>query len=200
MKFKKLSLDESLLDDFDGSTIFNTDEKIDWAPAEDIFGKGTDNTIPSAIGYDDDFSAPDYMPDMENHLDAPEGPKDGSDTGVADMLISAINDEWSTIQRYNSMIATLRTEMSGNPAYEQFIAVIEEINNEENKHVGQLQEVLKQISPNARSIQDGEEEGAAQLNFANGKLQVQTWDSPANNTTPNSIDSTCTIGDVDDEM
>lgn len=200
MKFKKLSLDESLLDDFDGSTIFNTDEKIDWAPAEDIFGKGTDNTIPSAIGYDDDFSAPDYMPDMENHLDAPEGPKDGSDTGVADMLISAINDEWSTIQRYNSMIATLRTEMSGNPAYEQFIAVIEEINNEENKHVGQLQEVLKQISPNARSIQDGEEEGAAQLNFANGKLQVQTWDSPTNNTTPNSIDSTCTIGDVDDEM
>ena len=200
MKFKKLSLDESLLDDFDGSTIFNTEEKIDWAPAEDIVGKGTDNTIPSAIGYDDDFSAPDYMPDMENHLDAPEGPKDGSDTGVADMLISAINDEWSTIQRYNSMIATLRTEMSGNPAYEQFIAVNEEINNEENKHVGQLQEVLKQISPNARSIQDGEEEGAAQLNFANGKLQVQTWDSPTNNTTPNSIDSTCTIGDVDDEM
>ena len=200
MKFKKLSLDESLLDDFDGSTIFNTEEKIDWAPAEDIFGKGTDNTIPMATGYDDDFSAPDYMPDMENHLDAPEGPKDGSDTGVADMLISAINDEWSTIQRYNSMIATLRTEMSGNPAYEQFIAVIEEINNEENKHVGQLQEVLKQISPNANSIQDGEEEGAAQLNFANGKLQVQTWDSPANNTTPNSIDSTCTIGDVDDEM
>lgn len=198
MKFKKLSLDESLLDDFDGSTIF--DGKIEWAPAEDIFGKGTDNTIPMATGYDDDFSAPDYMPDMENHLDAPEGPKDGSDTGVADMLISAINDEWSTIQRYNSMIATLRTEMSGNPAYEQFIAVIEEINNEENKHVGQLQEVLKQISPNAKSIQDGEEEGAAQLNFANGKLQVQTWDSPANNTTPNSIDSTCTIGDVDDEM
>ena len=67
MKFKKLSLDESLLDDFDGSTIFNTAEKIDWAPAEDIFGKGTDNTIPSAIGYDDDFSAPEYMPDMECH-------------------------------------------------------------------------------------------------------------------------------------
>ena len=60
--------------------------------------------------------------------------------------------------------------------------------------------MLKQISPNANSIEDGQEEGAAQLNFANGKLQVQTWDSPSTNTTPNSIDSTCTIGDVDDEM
>ena len=200
MKFKKLSLDESLLDDFDGSTIFNTEEKIDWAPAEDIFGKGTDNTTPSAIGYDDDFSAPEYMPDMEDHLEAPEGPKEGSDTGVADLIISAIHDEWTAIQRYNSIIATLRSEAVNNPQYEGFITVFEEINNEENKHVGQLQEMLKQISPNANSIEDGQEEGAAQLNFANGKLQVQTWDAPANNFTPNSIDSTCTIGDVDDEM
>ena len=38
MKFKKLSLDESLFDD-------EFDAKIDWVPAEDIFGEGTDNTI-----------------------------------------------------------------------------------------------------------------------------------------------------------
>lgn len=200
MKFKKLSLDESLLDDFDGSAVFDDEEKIDWAPAEDIFGKGTDNMIPAVTGYDDDFSAPEYMPDMGDHLDAPEGPKEGSDTGVADMIISAIHDEWTTIQRYNSIIATLRAEAANNADYEGFIAVFEEVNNEENKHVGQLQEMLKRISPNANSIAEGEDEGEAQLNFANGKLQVQTWDTPANNSTPNSIDSTCTIGDVDDEM
>lgn len=200
MKFKKLSLDESLLDDFDGSAIFDDDEKIDWAPAEDIFGKGTDNMIPAATGYDDDFSAPDYMPDMEDHVEAPEGPKEGSDTGVADLIISAIHDEWTAIQRYNSLIATLRAEVVNNADYEGFISVFEEINNEENKHVGQLQEMLKRISPNANSIAEGEAEGASQLQFANGKLQVQTWDTPSNNTTPNSIDSTCTIGDVDDEM
>lgn len=200
MRFKKLSLDESLLDDFDGSAIFTDNKKIDWAPAEDIFGKGTDNMIPAATGYDDDFSAPDYMPDMEDHLNAPEGPKEGSDTGVADMLISAIHDEWTTIQQYNSLIATLRAEVVNNPKYEGFISVVEEINNEENKHVGQLQEMLKRISPNANSIEEGEEEGASQLQFTNGKLQVQTWDTPSNNATPNSIDSTCTIGDVDDEM
>ena len=200
MKFKKLSLEESLLDDFDGSAVFDAKEKIDWAPAEDIFGTGTDNLIPTASGYDDDFSAPDYMPDMGDHLDAPEGPKEGSDTGVADMIISAIHDEWTAIQRYNSIIATLRAEAANNAEYEGFITVFEEVNNEENKHVGQLQEMLKRISPNANSIAEGEDEGAAQLNFANGKLQVQTWDTPANNSTPNSIDSTCTIGDVDDEM
>lgn len=200
MKFKKLSLDESLLDDFDGSAVFDDEEKIDWAPAEDIFGKGTDKMIPALSSYDDDFSAPDYMPDMGDHLDAPEGPKEGSDTGVADLIISAVHDEWEAIQRYNSMIATLRAEMINNPQYEGFISVIEEINNEENKHVGQLQEMLKQISPNANSIAEGEAESASQLQFANGKLQVQTWDTPSNNTTPNSIDSTCTIGDVDDEM
>lgn len=199
MKFKKLSLDESLLDDFDGSATFLSREKVDWAPAEDIFGNGTKNMVPVA-SYDDDFTAPEYMPDMEDHLEAPEGPKEGSDTGVADLIISAIHDEWAAIQRYNSIIATLRSEAINNPQYEGFITVFEEINNEENKHVGQLQEMLKQISPNANSIEDGQEEGAAQLNFVNGKLQVQTWESPSNNTTPNSIDSTCTIGDVDDEM
>lgn len=199
MKFKKLSLDESLLDDFDGSKVFDDNEKIDWAPAEDIFGKGTDNMIPVA-SYDDDFSAPEYMPDLEDHVDAPEGPKEGSDTGVADLIISAIHDEWTAIQRYNSLIATLRAEVSNNTEYEGFISVFEEINNEENKHVGQLQEMLKHISPNANSIAEGEAEGASQLQFANGKLQVQTWDTPATNSTPNSIDSVCTIGDIDDEM
>lgn len=200
MKFKKLLLDESLLDDFDGSVIFDDNEKIDWAPAEDIFSKGTDNMIPADIGYDDDFSAPDYMPDMEDHLDAPEGPKEGSDTGVADLIISAIHDEWTAIQRYNSIIATLRAEIVNNAEYDGFVSVFEEINNEENKHVGQLQEMLKRISPNANSIKEGEAEGASQLQFANGKLQVQTWGAPSSNSTPNSIDSTCTIGDVDDEM
>ena len=36
--------------------------------------------------------------------------------------------------------------------------MLEEINTEENKHVGQLQELLKSISPNAEAISDGEEE------------------------------------------
>ena len=34
---------------------------------------------------------------------------------------------------------------------------IKEINTEENVHIGQLQELLKKISPNANAIDDGAE-------------------------------------------
>ena len=132
MKFKKLSLDESLFDD-------EFDAKIDWVPAEDIFGKGTDNTIPLVTDYDDEFVDPDGMPSgIEDHVDAPVGPAEGSDTGVADILISSINDEWETIKKYNSLVATLRAEAANNSNYNAFVKVIEEINNYnkgEIKHV-----------------------------------------------------------------
>ena len=195
MKFKKLSLDESLFDD-------DFEAKIDWVPAEDIFGKGTDKTIPFVTEYDDEFIDPEGMPSgIEDHIDAPEGPAEGSATGVADMLISAINDEWETIKKYNSLVATLRVEAASNPKYEAFIKVIEEVNNEENKHIGQLQELLKQISPNANSIEEGASEGKAQLQFANGRLQVQSWGDSNNTTTPtNDIPDICVIDDVDDDM
>lgn len=195
MKFKKISLDESLFDD-------NFDTKIDWVPAEDIFGKGTDNTVPYMTEYDDDFVDPEGMPSgIEDHIDAPAGPAEGSDTGVADILISSINDEWETIKKYNSLVATLRSESVNNSIYNSFIAVIEEINNEENKHVGQLQQLLKQISPNAESIKEGEAEGQTQLQFENGRLQVQTWEDSNNTPTPtNEISNYCMIDDVDDDM
>ena len=195
MKFNKITLDESLFDD----TLLEAESTIDWEPAENILEKGTTNLV-TTFSYDDDFSAPEYMPDMEDHIDAPEGPKSGSDTGVADILISSIEDELETIRKYNSLVATLRVESANNPQYNTFIDVINEINNEENKHVGQLQELLKVISPNAESIDQGQLEGEAQLKFTNGLLQVQSWDTPASSSNINQIEDMCTLSDVDDEM
>ena len=195
MKFKKLLLDESLFDD-------EFDAKIDWGPAEGNFGSGTDNTIPFVTDYDDEFVDPEGVPSgIEDHVDAPVGPKEGSDTGVADILISSINDEWETIKKYNSLVSTLKAEAVNNQNYNSFVKVIEEINNEENKHVGQLQELLKQISPNVESIKEGEAEGKAQLQFANGRLPVHSWGDSNNTTTPtNDIPDICVIDDVDDDM
>lgn len=85
--------------------------------------------------------------------DSPEGPAQGADTGIAAMLIKSINDEWVTIDAYNSIIATLRAE-----GKDDMIKVLEDINNEENLHVGMLQTLLKNISPNANSIEVGEQE------------------------------------------
>lgn len=150
----------------------------------------------------DDFFTDDFMIDSSTN-DATEGPRVGSDTGVADMLLDAINDEFETIRKYNSLVATLRAELVNNSIYESFIHVLNDINQEENIHVGQLQEMLKQISPNASLIQRGVEEGREQLQFKDGKLQVQCWDtsnSQTEKTAISQVDNVCTLDNVDDEM
>lgn len=174
MKVRKLTLDESLFEELE--------------------------TVHNEIVDENDLS------DSEDIEDIPSGPEAGSDTGIADLLISAINDEWTAIRGYNSIVATLNHETINNPIYRSFIDVINDIINEENKHVGQLQEILKQISPNVNSIKDGEVEGREQLDLTGGVLKVRSWDEERssnvvqNNTTPNQIDTSCTICDVDDEM
>lgn len=82
-----------------------------------------------------------------------------SSNGVADLLINAINDEWEAISTYNSLISTL-VDLGG---YDKMIDVINDIAKEENKHVGQLQECLKEVSANTEEIEDGAEEGKEQL-------------------------------------
>lgn len=169
MKFKKLSLDESLFDDsIDGLTSLST--------------------------YDDEFVGT----DLPTHVLS--GPKSGSDAGISDLLISAINDEWKTISTYNSIIETLKYESQRNPEYMSFVTVLNDINAEENKHVGQLQEILAKLSPNTQYIDQGREEGRSQFKFTNGQLQVQSWDSQPSANVASCGDDMCTITDVDDDM
>lgn len=175
MKFR-LNLDESLFDD---------------TPVK------TPSSVQVTTDFDDDFEYDEHS--VENVL---PGPASGVDTGVANELITLINDEWEAVQGYNGAIATLRTMSNQNPFYEKAIAVLEEISAEENRHVGQLQEILKNISPNAQDIDKGHEEAQDQLRFVGGKLQVQSWETPAANSNPNAqeVDATCTLMDIDDEM
>ena len=200
MKFKKLSLDESLFEDFMIPSV--NDENIEWVKADEIFGSDKVDITPVDSTYDDDFSAPEYMPQIDNES-IPEGPKQGSDMGVSDLLISAINDEWEAIRQYNSLVATLKVEVANYSIYESFVNVINDITNEENKHVGQLQELLSKISPNTESIQLGQQEGEAQNRLSTGGiLPVESWDNVNNNSTStqNHVDEACSISDVDDEM
>lgn len=175
MKFR-LNLDESLFDD---------------APVM------TSRNVKVTTDFDDDFKYDEH--DVENVL---PGPASGADTGVANELIALINDEWEAIQGYNGAIANLRAMISQNPFYDKAISVLEEISAEENRHVGQLQEILRNISPNAQDIDKGHEEAQDQLRFVGGKLQVQSWETPTANTNPNAqeVDTTCTLMDIDDEM
>lgn len=175
----KLKLDESLFDD---EMSYNT----------------TDDVAESDV-FDDEFS--DYE-DSHDLTDVLPGPAEGSDTGVAGELIALINDEWEAIQGYNNGIATLRTLIAENPVYEDAIKVLEEIAAEENVHVGQLQEVLRRVSPNAAEINKGTAEAKTQMGLVGGVLPVQSWDTASASETraANTIDDMCTINDIDDEM
>ena len=179
MKFK-FTLDESLFDD-EVDNFLSKD--VDVVDAE----------------FDDDFA--EYISDhsVENVL---PGPAQGADTGAASEIIALINDEWEAIEGYNNAIATLRANASDNPFYMDAIKVLEEISAEENVHVGQLQELMRHLAPNADNIKVGEAEAKNQLNLVGGKLPVQAWETSTTNSTPssNSVDETCTLIDIDDEM
>lgn len=89
----------------------------------------------------------------ESLTDTLSGPPIGPEAGLSSLLIEAINSEWETVDKYNSLAITARNE-----GFETIASILEEINTEENKHIGQLQELLKTISPNTDAISDGEEE------------------------------------------
>ena len=179
MKFK-LNLDESLFDD-EVDSFLTKDSEV------------------ANLEFDDDFSEYEDEHSVENVL---PGPAEGTDTGVAQELIALINDEWEAIQGYNNAIATLRATADQNPFYEDAVKVLEEISAEENVHVGQLQEVLRRISPNTADIDKGKKEAKSQLGLVNGLLPVQSWDSVRSeqSNTQQITDETCTLSDVDDDM
>lgn len=180
MKFN-LKLDESLFDDEVDSFL-------------------TKDAPLSLDSIDDDFSEYEPEHDIESVL---PGPAQGVDTGVAGELIALINDEWEAIEGYNNAIATLRASASENPFYADAVKVLEEISAEENRHVGQLQEVLKRISPNAADIEKGSTEAKTQLGLVGGVLPVQSWEQHKPTAQEPAVvanDEMCTLCDIDDEM
>lgn len=86
----------------------------------------------------------------------PQGPMPGEDTGVADLIMDAIKDEYEAIQFYNQLSANLC-------GHDEMKTVIDDILAEENNHVGQLQKLLQLISPNATEIDSGSQEAEEQL-------------------------------------
>lgn len=89
---------------------------------------------------------------------------DLSNSGIASMIIGAINDEWEAIDYYNSMIVTAESEGKSDVAN-----IANDILKEENIHVGQLQKLLSMINPETEAIADGEDEAEEQLGEDNSE-------------------------------
>lgn len=108
---------------------------------------------------------------------APENPED---MYVANTLNKLTTGEYDTINQYNDFLLTVHnmvTRPEGMseedfkpqicPDLEASIeAVIKDILVEENKHIGQLQELLKAVSPNAENIEAGVDEAKEQVEEA----------------------------------
>ena len=77
---------------------------------------------------------------------------------IKEKVIKAIQDEWKTIAYYNDLIEELKKidDLDG-------INVINDINNEEHIHVGQLQSLLQTMGGDIEAIHQGNEEGDEQL-------------------------------------
>ena len=88
-----------------------------------------------------------------------ETPEPGPEAGIASLVNKLIIDEWEAIQGYNDAIVAAETE-----GYSDIANVLRDIANEENLHVGQLEQCMQQLSPNTESINQGEVEADEQLN------------------------------------
>ena len=94
----------------------------------------------------------------ESFTDDAQPIETGAAVGMATVISDLIKDEYEAIDGYNSAIATAEAEGFGD-----MVRVLTEIQAEENIHIGQLQELMKIVDPNASKIEDGQAEGAEQL-------------------------------------
>lgn len=131
------------------------DEDFDESLKEDF-------TYQSSIKEDFDYTNTDAVEEEPN-------PEPGPDMGVANLLITLINGEWDTIKDYNDFIATISAE----GGYDDMLAAIQDIVSEENVHVGQLQKLLQQISPDALKIAQGEQEAQEQIDGEDSQEKIE---------------------------
>lgn len=164
---KPQELDESLFDD-DFS-----DEEI-----ASVLGGDTKNDTPDGLETPDETEA--RLKAMNEEADVTdvatatlEGPEEGAAAGVASLINDAIQDELKTADEYNAISITAKAE-----GHEDIAAVIDEINTEEHKHIGQLEKALEKVAPNAEAIEVGKIEGEQQLGEVTDAVVVKEGIQP----------------------
>lgn len=201
-------LDAKLFNNTDnGNVLIATDDDFSMDSDKDTTYKGLD------------FDVDDSMFEIVNSEDedkVEETPKTPDQFGIASMLNSLIRDEWEAIEGYNSTIATLNDiKIEGSLTDINSIKkVLTDIVNEENIHVGQLQQALSLVSPNAVSIDTGAREAEEQIvtkttnnnaDVLHPGMTVQTFAPVVTRNETNNVDddvnsSVCTLTDIDDSF
>ena len=112
--------------------------------------------------------------DVDDNVDfAPvdlQPPKTEDDFAVTSIIHNMIEDAHKAVDNYNGAIVTLH---SLNVPYEQLEDVLVSISNDYFKHIGQQEEVLKTVSPNAVNIDLGQEEVAPDVDDLTEDYEVR---------------------------
>ena len=158
------------------------DENFDWeADTEQEAYEWFDSY--NGFADDDEFDtmgeATSHIKNEDTDIDNIEPSYSAPETGKADTLsaviMDAINDEYATIKLYNSIENTAKEW-----GYDDIVAVIKDINTEENRHVGQLQTILQTIAPNTKAIEQGVDEAEEQIATAPEDITIE-YDADGDN-------------------
>lgn len=109
------------------------------------------------VDTNDDGVADTVKSEVEETVDADaENPAEeiGPAHGITQMLMDAIKDEYNTIQFYNNIIATASDEGD----FEDVIRIMKHINEEEQIHVGMIQQLLTRYDTAAEEVKTGKDE------------------------------------------
>lgn len=168
-----------LMSTLQGEEVENQPEEkapVEEAPVEEPITESVEEPAKEPVEEKDTEEEDAEKEDTEEVPDEiPEGP---SGIYVANTLNELAVGEYDTINAYNDFLLTVQgmvtrpedmpEEEEFKPSFcpelaEQINEVIKDILVEENKHVGQLQELLKRVSPNAEHIEAGVDEAKEQI-------------------------------------
>ena len=108
------------------------------------------------------------------------------DSGISSLFIDAINDCWTNIDHYHSIIVTLDSLDR-----HEFDDILKEILDEKNKEVGKLQGILELLTPSSSQIEQGKDEAQEQISFDQVEEQFN-----ADSTLDESIDITNDVDNI----
>lgn len=118
----------------------------------------------------------------------PEGPEQGADTGIANIIHDLIIDENEAIQGYNNIIANLETRP-------ELIPIMQDIANEEMNHIGMLEVALEMLSPNVEGIKEGEAEAEETLDTIKTPVNTEESDNIETDIKEESLTESINISD-----
>ena len=125
---------------------------IDWGPCQTL-QECAEFLDSKQFDSDQDEGYFEFQESLSKNLKQENNTNTNSTTQIRNNIITAINDQWKTIQYYNNLMQQLQTN-----GYEQLSQVVQDVTAEEINHVGMLQQILNKLQNVKQTISGGQDE------------------------------------------